>query len=191
MSFLKPLLATSGLIFLSGCASVMTLTDKNTGDDLFLTNKPVYTLVNLHPDDARSKLYSVNFQQDGLIPLCTQVDIVNVSTKRLTFKIDSSGREYILDKHKSSPDFAKYLSNYFGTECNTEKVEKLSALDQQGIKEGVVKKGMTKEGVKYAIGFPPEHRTPNLNSDHWLYWKNRFNTFKVEFNGNTVSNIID
>lgn len=125
MSFLKPLLATSGLIFLSGCASVMTLTDKNTGDDLFLTNKPVYTLVNLHPDDARSKLYSVNFQQDGLIPLCTQVDIVNVSTKRLTFKIDSSGREYILDKHKSSPDFAKYLSNYFGTECNTAEVKKI------------------------------------------------------------------
>ena len=94
-------------------------------------------------------------------------------------------------KHKSSPDFSKYLSNYFGTECDSSKIKKLSTLDQQGIKDGVVKVGMTKEGVKYAIGFPPEHKTPDLNNNEWLYWKNRFNTFKVEFKNNTVSNIID
>jgi hypothetical protein len=191
MSFYKPLLLSAGVLILSGCASVMPLTDKVTGEDLFQTNKPVYTLVNLHPDEKRMKLYSVNFQQDGLIPVCTQVNIVDVTNKNLTFKISSTDKQYTLTKHKSSPDFSKYLSNYFGTECNSSKIKKLSTLDQQGIKDGVVKEGMTKEGVKYAIGFPPEHKTPDLNSNEWLYWKNRFNTFKVEFKDNTVSNIID
>ena len=191
MSFNKPLLLSAGILILSGCASVMPLTDKVTGEDLFQTNKPVYTLVNLHPDEKRMKLYSVNFQQDGLIPVCTQVNIVDVTNKNLTFKISSTDKQYTLTKHKSSPDFSKYLSNYFGTECNNSKIKKLSTLDQQGIKDGVVKKGMTKEGVKYAIGFPPEHKTPSLNNNEWLYWKNRFNTFRVEFKDNTVSNIID
>lgn len=191
MSFYKPLLLSAGILILSGCASVMPLTDKVTGEDLFQTNKPVYTLVNLHPDEKRMKLYSVNFQQDGLIPVCTQVNIVDVTNKNLTFKISSTDKQYTLTKHKSSPDFSKYLSNYFGTECDSSKIKKLSTLDQQGIKVGVVKVGMTKEGVKYAIGFPPEHKTPDLNNSEWLYWKNRFNTFKVEFKDNTVSNIID
>ena len=30
----------------------------------------VYTLVNLHPDEQRHRLYSVNYQQSGLIPRC-------------------------------------------------------------------------------------------------------------------------
>ena len=191
MSFYKPLLLSAGVLILSGCASVIPFTDKVTGEDLFQTNKPVYTLVNLHPDEKRMKLYSVNFQQDGLIPVCTQVNIVDVTNKNLTFKISSTDKQYTLTKHKSSPDFSKYLSNYFGTECDSSKIKKLSTLDQQGIKVGVVKVGMTKEGVKYAIGFPPEHKTPDLNNSEWLYWKNRFNTFKVEFKDNTVSNIID
>lgn len=191
MLFKKPLMLTTGLLLLSGCASVMTLTDKQSGEDLFQTNKPVYTLVNLHPDEQRAKLYSVNYQQAGLIPLCTKVNIVNATNKRLTFTVDKTEKQYSFDKHRSSPDFAKYLSNYFGTECNTSKVKKLSAIDQQGIKDGIAKKGMTKEGIKYAIGFPPEHKTPDLNNSEWLYWKNRFNTFKVEFKDNTVSNIID
>ncbi|WP_375322051.1 hypothetical protein [Aliivibrio logei] len=191
MKISAPLLLTSGLLFLSGCTNVMTLNDAKTGDNLLQTNKQVYTLVNLHPGASRLKLYSVNYQQDGLIPLCTKVDIVNVQNKRLTFKIDGTDGQYVLDKHSSSPDFSTYLSHYFGTECNTSKIQKLSILDQQGIKEGIAKEGMTKEGVKYAIGFPPEHKTPDLNSDEWLYWKNRFNTFRVEFKDNLVSNIVD
>ncbi|MDD9195680.1 hypothetical protein PVK62_07480 [Aliivibrio sp. S3MY1] len=191
MSFYKPCLLATAAIILSGCAGVIPLTDKVTGEDLIQTNKPVYTLVNLHPDEKRMKLYSVNFQQDGLIPVCTQVNIVDVTNKNLTFKISSTDKQYNLTKHKSSPDFSKYLSHYFGTECNNSKIKKLSALDQKGIKKGVVTEGMTKEGVKYAIGFPPEHKTPDLNSNKWRYWKNRFNTFNVEFKDNKVSNIID
>ena len=70
-------------------------------------------------------------------------------------------------------------------------MKNLSTTDQQGIKKGIVTKDMTKEGVKYAIGFPPEHKTPDLSGNEWRYWENRFNTFKVNFKNNKVSNIID
>ena len=41
--------------------------------------------------------------------------------------------------------------------------------------------GMTKEGVIFAIGYPPRHVNPDLDSYQWTYWKSRFNRFVVEF----------
>src|SRR5262245_36332343 len=35
----------------------------------------VYTLTNLHPDEGRVTLYTGNFQQPGLIPICSKVTL--------------------------------------------------------------------------------------------------------------------
>ena len=42
-----------------------------------------------------------------------------------------------------------------------------------------------------AIGYPPEHATPSLDSDVWTYWKNRFGKLKVTFANGKVSEISD
>ncbi|MBL4829784.1 MAG: hypothetical protein JKY55_07855 [Aliivibrio sp.] len=178
---------TLSTLFIFGCASTVQLMDKKSGENLFETNKPVYTLVNLHPDEQRAKLYSVNYQQSGLIPLCSEVVMVEIQPKRLTFKVNSNERQYTLDKHSSSPDFGKYLAQYFGTSCDKNAIAKMSEIDQEGIKKGVVKSGMTKKGVILAIGYPPEHRTPSLDSDEWIYWRNRFATTLIKFTDGVVT----
>jgi hypothetical protein len=67
-----------------------------------------------------------------------------------------------------------------------------SEIDQKGIKEGKVYSEMTKDGVRIALGYPATHRTPSLQSDSWIYWKNRFNTMAVEFDeSGKVKNIRD
>ncbi|MGF1764655.1 hypothetical protein [Aliivibrio kagoshimensis] len=186
MKKIKLVLALS-TVFMFGCASTVQLMDKKDGENLLETNKPVYTLVNLHPDEQRSKLYSVNYQQNGLIPLCSEVEMVELQSKRLTFKVKSTERQYTLDKHSSSPDFGKYLAQYFGTSCDKNTITTMSKIDQAGIKEGVVKSGMTKQGVILAIGYPPEHRTPSLESDEWVYWRNRFGTTLIKFTDGVVT----
>ena len=68
----------------------------------------------------------------------------------------------------------------------------LTDLDQKGIKEGKVYSGMTKDGVRIALGYPATNRTPSLQSNTWIYWKNRFNTMAVEFDDSgRVKNIRD
>lgn len=57
----------------------------------------------------------------------------------------------------------------------------LSSTDRQGIKEGKAKKGMSKDGVRMALGYPAAHRTPSLKNNTWIYWLNRFKTMAVEF----------
>ena len=142
----------------------------------------VYTLTNLHPDEARSKLYSINFQQAGLIPLCTEVEIVKANRKQIKFKVKETGKEYKYDHHRNAgEDLDANAAKYFGKQCNKDNVAKLSEVDQDGVKQGRALVGMSKQGVIYAIGYPPVAKTPTLDATVWKYWSNRFNTFDVVF----------
>src|SRR5688572_24613131 len=54
----------------------------------------VHTLTNLHPDEARAVLYSDNYQQAGLIPVCTPVVIERLTSRAAVFVVVSTGRRY-------------------------------------------------------------------------------------------------
>ena len=56
-----------------------------------------------------------------------------------------------------------------------------SEIDQEGIKKGEALAGMSKEGVKTALGYPAVHQTPSLKNNSWMYWRNRWNTKVIEF----------
>ena len=60
----------------------------------------------------------------------------------------------------------------------------LSGIDQKGIKEGKAYPGMTKKGVRIALGYPASHKTSSLQSNTWIYWQNRWNSMAVEFGKN-------
>lgn len=147
----------------------------------------VYTLVNLHPDPIRHRLYATNFQQDGLIPLCSEVTLVKARKKVLEFKLNATGETYHYYNHRSAAEpFDQHLTRFFGKTCNKNAVAQMSAIDQKGIASGKVLSGMSKQGVVYAIGIPPRHVTPSLDASVWKYWSNRFNTFNVVFSDNGV-----
>ena len=152
----------------------------------------VYTLVNLHPDEPRHRLYSVNYQQAGLIPLCSKVKIESVTKKKMTFRVLDGDREYEYIFHNSLRDpIPKHLDKFFGKTCDPAKVARMSEIDRKGIRQGSALPGMTKAGVILAIGYPPEHATPTLESDSWTYWKNRFGTARVQFSDGKVTGVKD
>lgn len=151
----------------------------------------VYTLVNLHPDEQRAKLFAVNHQQEGLIPLCTRVRIIELGKKRMKFRVEKTGKEYIYDYHKAAVEaFDVHLARFFGTNCNSKKVAKLSKTDQEGVARGKAMVGMTRQGIIYAMGYPPPHVTPDLDALTWTYWRSRWNKVAVEFDSKgRVANI--
>ncbi len=63
-------------------------------------------------------------------------------------------------------------------------VDKFPQIDQKGILEGKAYIGMTKNGVKAALGYPATHRTPSLENQTWIYWTNRFQNYYVRFDKN-------
>jgi hypothetical protein len=151
----------------------------------------VYTLVNLHPDEPRRRLYSVNYQQSGLIPLCSKVKIESVDKRKMTFRLLDGDREYEYVFHNSLRDpIPKHLDKLFGTKCDRNP-DGLTEQDRKGIRSGTVTTSMTKRGVILAIGYPPEHATPSLDADVWTYWKNRFGKMQVHFTNGKVTGIRD
>ncbi len=162
------------------CAGSQPLTSSSGVD---LINAPVvYTLVNLHPDDERGFLYAVNYQQPGLIPVCSEVKLVALKRNKLLFQVVKTGRQYTYFNHKAAAEpFDAHLLRFFGPECDRKGLERLNAADKAGVQAGTVSKGMTRQGVIFAMGYPPKIRTPDLNGSEWTFWKSRFDTFQVTF----------
>ena len=174
-------------LLLSGCTGLAL---NNEEGETLAGAAGVYTLVNLRPDEKRARLFATNYQQAGFIPLCTEVKISKTSRKVITFTDLATNIQYDYYYHRSAGEpFDKHLLKYFGKTCNKDKVAKLSKVDQEGIKAGAAKVGMSKEGVILAIGYPPMHRTPSLQSDQWVYWRNRWATMQVVFVDGKVSRV--
>ena len=60
-------------------------------------------------------------------------------------------------------------------------LDNLSAVDMKGIGHGKALEGMSREGVRMALGYPSPHGTPSLDADKYVYWKNRRSTVTIEF----------
>lgn len=187
----KKLLKGSMLVALLGlmsCSAPKLLLDD--GVTSLMDVEVVYTQTNLHPDIRRSRLSTVNFLQEGLIPRCTEVSVIDVGRKRFTFI--ASGVEYNLLKYGKTASFGDAILKYFGPTCSKDATNNFSAVDSKGLRQGRVLVGMSKEAVILAVGYPPEWATPDLSHYKWKYWVSKFNTIDVIFNtSGFVSSIVD
>lgn len=61
------------------------------------------------------------------------------------------------------------------------KFSKFSKDEQEQIRLGTIKKGMSKDAVIMAYGYPPTIRTPTTDASSWTYWKNRWVTRIIRF----------
>jgi len=148
----------------------------------------VYTLTNLHPDEKNNRLYSVNYLQPGLIPVCSEVEIIKQGRKKFVFRLKKTGKTYSYLNHKQSAEpFEEHLTRFFGAACDQKKMDALGEKDKSGIRTGTVSLGMTKQGVIFALGYPPRLANPDpMSSVRWQYWTNRFNTKVIEFSDKGV-----
>ncbi len=141
----------------------------------------VVTLTNLHPDEVKSRLYATNYQQIGLIPVCSHVMLLALTTKSLRFRDEATGRTYEYLNHDAAGEpFPDHLTRYFGTECPGA-VASLGEIDKRGVTLGKAIAGMSKQGVVFAMGYPPPHVTHSLDSNRWIYWVGRFQKEAVVF----------
>lgn len=69
------------------------------------------------------------------------------------------------------------------TSPQTVSLDRFSKTDRAGIKAGKAQVGMSKQGVLTALGIPPRHKTPSLDENSWTYWKDKYRTLVVEFDG--------
>lgn len=116
---------------------------------------------------------------------------VTIKKKRKAFIIKNTlnNEKIYFEFHETN--MSMKLEQYLNLITSSAKVSLagFSENDMKGIQDGKAYPGMTKNGVRVALGYPAAHKTPSLDSNTWVYWTNRFRSVDVVFNdlGEVVS----
>jgi hypothetical protein len=126
-----------------------------------------------------------------IIPVNTPVTITTAGSIRGKGIVITTQDGKVIHFEFNSKNMGMQPEEYFSfiTSPGITPISHLSSIDRKGIADGKAYDGMTKEGVRIALGYPAVHKTPSLDSNSWTYWKNRFTTTVVEFgnDGKVVS----
>ena len=155
----------------------------------YASGRTVYLKYNIHaqqgPRDCKASY--ANWTNPGtghfIIPVNTPVEI-GTFKRGFSFIIKDDGRKVFFEFHPRN--MAMSVDQYIDLITSPTKVslKGISEKDHKGIREGKAYIGMTKKGVMRALGYPATHKTPSLEANTWVYWKNRFSTMVVEFDQN-------
>ncbi len=148
-----------------------------------------YTQVTIQYEKGRFR--TTNYRKGVLVGVNTEVELLDITPKIVKLKLLAENQELLIvnvPKHTGEDVYQAFDKLLANTKVN---LSQFSSLEQKNIKQGAVAKGMSKQAVKVAIGFPPITRTASLEADAWTYWSNRFNTFIVHFEDNKVVRVQD
>lgn len=124
------------------------------------------------------KILSTNYHKGKMLKVGDKFKIIDLAGRGIIFS-DEKGVEYAIIHHKkytpisSIELFERYFSKTSVMAAGAA-FTKFTQEEQKNIRNGKIVKGMSKESVLMSYGYPPEHRTPTLESDSWIYWDTRW-----------------
>jgi hypothetical protein len=136
------------------------------------TGKDYFTRFTFHEEKNEHK--TTNYARGAIVPINTPVKLISMSGSKLTLKRLDNGQEIKVENEnkytkKSIPEIAAMMLSAQKTP-----IEKLPDEVASAIRNGDMRKGMTKELLLLARGYPPAHETPSIEGDRWVYWSSRF-----------------
>jgi hypothetical protein len=161
-----------------------------------------YTCCNIRYE--KNEITDVNYQQGGIIPYGTRVQIIEVGKNSVRFLPEGHPEMTLVYRHgRKVYPFEQYVDRIFLTDPPKLSSAPVAASKkkkgapapapankfEKQIQQGIVEPGMSKADVLLALGYPPAHRTPSLEQPIWTYWRNRWDVFMVYFDGDKVDRI--
>ena len=141
-----------------------------------------YLCCNMRTDG--SWISDSNYQETGktMIPFGSPVKFRSFGRNRVNIEVlgkkQSIGNDYSRDL--SIEEFGK---RYIVTEDPRAKIAKAPARIRNAIEQAKVARGMTREQVLMALGYPITSETPDLQDKYWRFWLWSFDPFTVVFGG--------
>ena len=141
------------------------------------------------------KIYSTNYHRGEMIPAGTRVKITDISSKRIYFTRKSDGKEFAIlrmKRHTKLPVDAhvKRLFSKKNPKGAGSKYSRFTKKEKRAVKHGLIFKGMSRDAAIMAYGYPPDHKTPNLKKNLWIYYKGLYVSWQLRFkNGKTANSL--
>ena len=174
------------LLLAAGC----TQPGKSVKKDQFTPETKLYTAYNIWKLRKLLLRRCINYKHGyDIIPAGTEVRKAKIGSdidgretiKFFTAKDNREYNIYFVSNWHPGKTIEDYLGYMFTTKTFEELTTGMTETEIEAIKKGIVLNGMSKEAVLVCYGYPPEHRTRSLESNIWVYWKNKFTSFDVCF----------
>jgi hypothetical protein len=181
---MKRMLALLGLLAVVGCKASMPPEVLQS-----YQARTLFTCCNIHYEG--DEISDANYWVGSTLPAGTPVQVVAAGRNSVTF--DAEGRKLTLVHQygKDQESMQQYLDKVFVGSDPRGTIATYSRSAQDAIREGRVERGMTKEQVLASVGYPPVHRTTSTSMNEWLFWYNRWVTYKVQFDDSgKVTNVV-
>lgn len=181
---LSMLIMAIGLSFLiSGCGAAKLSPEVQKTFD---TNATMYTTKNMHYNISRTTnlVVTTNYQRGVLIPVNSKVTMADVNSRQIVFMLGNKRITLKNNAKHTGLGISDIAAEYFSVKKVN--LSKFTSTERKAIKSASILKGMSKDAVLISLGRPPITRTPDLTMDTWVYWKNRWITFAVNFQNNRV-----
>lgn len=132
-----------------------------------------------------------NYQESGkrIIPFGTPVKYKGLGRYRVHVEVEGKSQAIGNDYSRDIP-LEAFARRYIVSEDPKAKVARASPKMRRAIETARVTKGMTKEQVLTALGYPISSENPHLDVPRWRYWLWSFSPFVVHFdNAGLVSRV--
>ena len=134
--------------------------------------------------DAGGWISDANYQEPGkkVIPVGTAVKIVGYGRQRVG--LDAGGQKlWIGNDYSRELELGPFAERFVVKTDPKAKLTSFPPKIQEAIKNMRVAKGMTKEQVLMAVGYPITSENPTLDAAAWRYWLSSFAPFTVIWDG--------
>ncbi len=131
--------------------------------------------------EEKNEHVTTNYARGPIVPINTPVKLVSMSGSQLVLKRADTGQDVkVKNEEKYTKKSIREIASLMLSAEKTP-LEKLPAALATAIASGEMRKGMTKELVLMARGYPPAHETASIDSDRWVYWSSRFVKHTIVF----------
>ena len=176
-------------IFFAGCREISVSEVMQQPE-----NRNYYLAHNIWFENPR-RISSINYQSGSIIPFGTEVRVLEVTGRSVTFKAVRTGQKYTIiyyEKYGLKP-MQDYLRSLITTKTREEMTRGISQKFVDAMLVGKVLPGMNRKEVIMTYGPPSPHRTPMLENPTWVYWIKRWPfsvTSRVIFKGEKVLEVL-
>jgi hypothetical protein len=123
-----------------------------------------------------------NYAESGkrIIPVGTPTRVTGYGRQRVNVLIDGKKQD-IGNDYSRDLDLGAFAKRYVVTEDPAVRIAGFPPKIREAIRSARVTKGMTREQVAMAVGYPISSENPNLDAPIWRMWLGSFSEFQVLF----------
>lgn len=124
----------------------------------------------------------INYTDSGqqLVPLGSPTRVTGYGRHRVLVTIDGK-RQAIGNDYSRDIGLEAFAKRYVVSEDPRVKLAAYPAKLRESIQAARVSRGMTREQVLMAVGYPVSSENPRLDATTWRYWVSSFSEFQVVF----------